>query len=79
LADTYQRDHPERLVVIELLSHPFGRERGEIYQALRHIDQGAIDRAITSLEDEGVISNVGKLVRPTAALACLERLDLIAI
>ncbi len=79
LADNYQTDHPQRLVVIELLSHPRGREREGIYDALRHIDQSEIDRAIASLESEGVLVNAGRLVRPTAALACLERLDLIAI
>jgi DNA-binding MarR family transcriptional regulator len=69
----------EYLVVVQLLNRgPRGRTRESIYRALDYT-RPDVDEAITTLEREGVLTSTGRLVRASAALACLDRLDLIAV
>jgi hypothetical protein len=70
---------PERLVIEELLGRPHGRERARIYVAHPHFPAEAIDVAITSLEQAGLLRATQTRVRPTEALQRLEHLSLIAL
>ncbi|HTU79581.1 MAG TPA: hypothetical protein VMF09_12555 [Solirubrobacteraceae bacterium] len=72
-------EHPERLVVIELLGRPHGRDRERMYRTLRELSREAIDEAIVSLEQAGVLVIAGRTVRASSALARMERLNLIGI
>jgi hypothetical protein len=78
LSDSYHSD-VRRLVVINLLDRPDGRERADIYRALAHLDQAVVEDAITSLVEGGVIVDSPARVRASEALACLERLGLIGV
>jgi hypothetical protein len=69
----------ERLIVIDVLNRPRGRERTRLYRTLDHFDQAAVDAAIGRLEQAGVIVTQGSKVRASPALTRLERLDLIGI
>lgn len=73
------REHPERLVAIELLGRPRGRDRDRMYRTLRELSRETIDEAIASLEQAGVLVIAGRTVRASGALARLERLNLIGI
>jgi hypothetical protein len=72
-------EHPERLVAIELLGRPRGRDRDRMYRTLRELSRETIDEAIVSLEQAGVLVTAGRTVRASSALARLERLNLIGI
>jgi predicted HTH transcriptional regulator len=78
-ASSQTRDTAQRLVVIDLLGQTRGRTRSTLYRHLRGQDHETIDTAIAGLVDAGVLAANGDRVRATAALACLESLDLIAI
>jgi hypothetical protein len=78
LSDSYHSD-VRRLVVINLLDRPDGRERADIYRALAHIDQAVVEDAITSLVEAGVVVDSPTHVQTSQALACLERLGLIGV
>jgi DNA-binding MurR/RpiR family transcriptional regulator len=67
------------LVVIEVLNRPHGRELERMYRTLRAHDRQAIDEAVASLEQAGVVTVQGRTVKASAALARLEQLDLIAV
>jgi hypothetical protein len=71
--------HAERLVVIALLGRPGGRTRERMHHALRSVRREAIDDAITSLEQAGVVVTAGRTVRPSNALIRLERLHVIGV
>jgi len=73
------RDHPERLVTIELLGRPRGRDRDRMYRTLRNLRRETIDEAIVSLEQAGVLVTAGRTVKASSALMRLERLDLIGL
>lgn len=67
------------LVAIQLLDRgPQGRRRESVYRALVY-SRSEIDEAIATLERAGVLTVTGRTVRASPALACLERLNLIAI
>jgi hypothetical protein len=72
-------EHPERLVAIELLGRPRGRDRDRMYRTLRELSRETIDEAIVSLEQAGVLETAGRTVRASTALNRLERLNLIGI
>ncbi|HTZ87929.1 MAG TPA: hypothetical protein VMB05_14780 [Solirubrobacteraceae bacterium] len=72
-------EHPERLVAIELLGRPRGRDRERMYRTLRELSHETIDEAIASLEQAGVLVTAGRTVKASSALARLERLNLIAV
>jgi hypothetical protein len=72
-------EHPERLVAIELLGRPRGRDRDRMYRTLRELSRETIDEAIVSLEQAGVLVTAGRTVRASNALTRLERLNLIGI
>jgi hypothetical protein len=77
--DAARLQNAEYLVVVQLLNRPNGRERRRMYSALSSLAQPAIDEAIESLHAAGVIVVKGQRIRPSPALACLERLELIAV
>jgi hypothetical protein len=72
-------EDPERLVAIELLGRPRGRDRDRMYRTLRELSRESIDDAIASLEQAGVLVTAGRTVRASSALNRLERLNLIGI
>jgi hypothetical protein len=78
-ASKQSADRTERLLVIQLLSQPKGRERDRLYDALGHIERDSIDNAINSLQQAGVLNVDGERVSPSAALSCLERLEMIGV
>lgn len=73
------REHVERLVTIQLLSHPRGRDRNALYRALRHSQDDAIDEAVVSLEQAGILTVAARVLHPSHALIRLEQLGLIGI
>jgi hypothetical protein len=79
LAHEYQTESPQRLVVIDLMHRPGGRERERLYRALDHFDRDEVDEAILELENAGVLVATGSRLRPSPALICLERLGVLAI
>ena len=78
-ASNHTRETPERLVAIQLLEQPSGRDRTAVYRALAHVERSEIDEAITNLEEAGVLMDGGSLIWASPALVCLERLELVAI
>jgi len=72
-------EHPERLVAIELLGRPRGRDRERMYRTLREFSRETIDEAIASLEQAGVLVSAGRTVKASGALERLERLNLIGV
>jgi hypothetical protein len=72
-------ESPERLVTIELLGRPRGRDRDRLYRALHELGRETIDEAIASLEAAGVLVTTGRTVKASGALARLERLNLIGL
>jgi hypothetical protein len=72
-------EHPERLVTIELLGRPRGRDRDRMYRTLRELSRESIDEAIASLEQAGVLVSTGRTVKASNALSRLELLNLIGI
>ncbi len=73
------RDTTERLVVIDLLGRPRGHRRPTIYRHLRGHDQAAINAAIASLVEDGVLTTSADRVAVTPALVRLEALGLIGV
>lgn len=73
------RDTTQRLVVIELLGRPRGHRRPTIYRHLRGHDQAAINAAIASLVEDGVLTTSDDRVTGTPALVRLEALGLIGV
>jgi hypothetical protein len=69
----------ERLVAIELLGRPRGRERERLYGSLRTYDRQVIDTAIASLEAKGLLTIAGARVIASEPLRHLERLELVAV
>ncbi len=69
----------ERLVAIELLGRPHGRERDRMYHTLRAHSRETIDAAINSLETTGVLRVAGARVVASDSMQHLERLSLLAI
>jgi tRNA G10 N-methylase Trm11 len=78
----YRRDpvleHPERVVAIAVLECPGGRRRQNVYRTTS-LSSEAIDTAIESLEQAGVVVTTARTVRASAALARLDTLGLIGI
>jgi hypothetical protein len=72
-------EHPERLVAIELLGRPRGRDRDRMYRTLRQLSRETVDEAIASLEQAGVVVTAGRTIKASSALVRLERLNLIGI
>jgi DNA-binding MurR/RpiR family transcriptional regulator len=72
-------EHPERLVAIELLGRPRGRDRDRMYRTLRQLSRETVDEAIASLEQAGVVVIAGRTIKASSALVRLERLNLIGI
>jgi hypothetical protein len=68
----------QRLVAIEVLGRPGGRERGRMYRSLR-LEREAIDDALASLETAGVLRMTATRVYATEALRRLESLALVGI
>jgi hypothetical protein len=67
------------LVAIQLLNRgPRGRTKQSIYRALDY-ERDEIDVAIGELERDGVLTDTGRSVRASPALARLQDLKLIAI
>jgi hypothetical protein len=74
------RDTTQRLVVIDLLGRPRGHRRPTIYRHLRGHDQAAINAAIASLVEDGVLTTSDDdRVTTTPALVRLEALGLIGV
>jgi hypothetical protein len=69
----------ERLVAIELLGRPSGRERTRMYRTLRAYSPETIDAAISSLEAKGLLRVAGVRVVASESMQHLERLSLVAI
>jgi hypothetical protein len=69
----------ERLVVVELLGRPRGRERTRMYGTLHIHSRETIDAAISSLEATGVLRVAGGRVVASEPMRHLERLSLLAI
>jgi hypothetical protein len=73
------RDTTQRLVVIDLIGRPRGHRRPTIYRHLRGHDQAAINAAIASLVEDGVLTTSDDRVTVTPALVRLEALGLIGV
>jgi len=69
----------EHLVVLAVVGVTRARPRERIYRTLRDVDTRRLDRAIDRLCRAGVVELRGETVRQTAALARLDRLDMICI
>jgi len=69
----------ERLVVLQVVGVPRGRQRSVIYTALADIGRERVDAAIDSLQQAGVVLVVGRAVRQSTALERLDRLELICV
>jgi hypothetical protein len=67
------------LVVIEVLNRSHGRQRERMYRTLRAHEREAIDAAIASLEQAGVVTVNGQTIKASPALVRLEQLNLIAV
>jgi hypothetical protein len=70
---------PERVVVEAVLASPSGRSREAIYRDCPDIGRDAIDAAISSLEQVGLLRSPGQTVHASEALRRLEQLALIAL
>jgi DNA-binding HxlR family transcriptional regulator len=66
------------LVVLDLLNHPGGRSRGLLSRAL-DIESGALEKALESLERDGVIIRRGEVICASIATRRLDQLNLIAV
>lgn len=69
----------EHLVVLDIVGIQRGRSREQVHEALTDIDPARLDRAIERLEASGIVETNDGAIRQTAALARLDRLDMICI
>lgn len=70
---------PERVVLEVVLGHTRGRSRQVIYREFPDISPKAIDFAISSLEQAGLVRSPGSTVYATEALRRVEHLSMLAI
>lgn len=73
------QEHTQRLIAIQLLGHPAGRQRASLYRVLKGVGRESIDQAIASLELAGVVIVAERTVRASDALVRLDRLKLIGV
>ena len=69
----------EYLIVLEVAARPRGRDRERLRRSLREHPAEAIDEAVRSLEEAGVVSATPRTVRPSRALRMLDQLGLINV
>lgn len=73
------RDGAARLVVLELLSRSAGSSRRQLYRALPDVPGPTLEAAVEMLLCQHVIRCEGDVLRPSAALSAIDRLELISI
>ena len=74
--DVHYGENPQRVVAIALLGRPCGRPRAWLYHRTS-LSPGAIDEAITMLEQCGVLVASARAVVPSPAFIRLDALNMI--
>ena len=69
----------EYLIVLEVAGRPRGRERERLRRSLRDHPPEAVDEAVRSLEDAGVVNATARTIKPSEALRRLDDLGLINV
>lgn len=67
----------ERLVILDVLSHPQPRSRAALYRELRQVDHAQVDAAIASLERAGILRTDDDTVQASDALRRLEAIGML--